>query len=183
MDVHDALRTRRTIQRFAPGPIPEGALDRALEAATFAPNHKLTWPWRFTIPGPEAREALFRIAYRLKLAKKGPSPDLEARVRATMFDPAHLVVVSQVVDPDPPRAHEDYASCAVAVSNLLLSLHADGVGGMWGTGGITRDAETFAVLGLGANERVVAFVYVGRPAVVPQLPKRPPLEQLVRRTP
>jgi nitroreductase len=183
MDVHEALRTRRTIQRFAPGPIPDGALDRALEASTYAPNHKLTWPFRFTLPGPTAREALFRIAHRLKLAKKGPSPDLESRVRATMLDPAHIVVVSQVVNADPGRAHEDYAACAAAVQNFMLSLHADGVGAMWGTGGITRDPETFATLGLSPHERIVAFVYVGRPAIVPQVPRRPPVEDLVRRIP
>ena len=183
MDVHEALRTRRTIQRFAPGPIPDGALDRALEAATYAPNHKVTWPFRFTVPGPAARESLFRIALRLKIAKKGPSPELESKVRATMLDPAHIVVVSQVIDPDPGRAHEDFAACAVAVQNLMLSLHADGVGAMWGTGGITRDPETFATLGLSAQERIVAFVYVGRPAIVPQVPRRPPTEDLVRRIP
>ena len=104
-------------------------------------------------------------------------------MRATMLDPAHIVVVSQVVSPDPGRAHDDYAACAAAVQNLLLSLHADGVGAMWGTGVITRDPETFAVLGLPPTERIVAFVYVGRPAIVPQPPRRPPLDEMVRQVP
>lgn len=184
MDLHEALRSRRTIQRFASGPIPEGALDRALEAALLAPNHKLTFPWRFTLPGPVARLALFQVGLRLRIAKKGTGPEVEAHVRSTMLDPAHLVVVSQVVDPDPIRAQEDYAACATAVLNLMLSLHADGVGSMWGTGRIVRDPETLEVLGLDpSRERIVAFVWIGRPAIMPQTPRRPPRADVVRTLP
>jgi nitroreductase len=184
MDLHEALRTRRTIQRFLSGPIPDGTLDRALEAATYAPNHKLTFPWRFTLPGPASRQALFRVGLRLRIAKKGTGPEVEAHVRATMLDPAHLVVVSQRVATEPIRADEDHASCAAAVLTLMLSLHADGVGSMWGTGRIVRDPETFEILDLDqARERIVAFVWVGRPAIVPQTPRRPPLSAVVRTRP
>src|SRR5688572_27134006 len=173
MDLHEALRSRRTIQRFVSGPIPEGALERALEAAVLAPNHKLTFPWRFTLPGPSTRQALYEVGLRLRIAKKGTGPEVQAHVRATMLDPAHLVVVSQVIDAEPIRAQEDYASCATAVLNLMLSLHGEGVGSMWGTGRIVRDPETLAVLALDpVKERIVAFVWVGRPAIVPQTPRR-----------
>jgi len=181
MDLHEALRTRRTIQRFASGPIPDGALERALEASLLAPNHKLTYPWRFSIPGPVTRQALFRVGLRLRIAKKGTGPEVAAHVRSTMLDPAHLVVVSQVIDPDPVRAQEDYASCATAAFTLMLSLHADGVGTMWGTGRIVREPETFDILGLDpARDRIVAFVWIGRPAIVPQTPPRPPRADVTR---
>jgi nitroreductase len=184
MDLHEALRTRRTIQRFAPGPIPADALQRALEAALLAPNHKLTYPWRFSIPGPVTRQALFQVGLRLRIAKKGTGPEVEAHVRSTMLDPAHLVVVSQRLDPDPIRRDEDHAACAAAVLNLMLSLHADGVGSMWGTGRIVRDPETFAILGLDpTHERIVAFVWIGRPGIVPQTPRRPPLADVARPLP
>ncbi len=184
MDLHEALRTRRTIQRFAPGPIPAGALDRALEAALLAPNHKLTYPWRFALPGPVTREALFQVGLRLRIAKKGTGPEVEAHVRTTMLVPAHVVVVSQVIAPDPIRAQEDYAACTNAVLTMMLSLHADGVGSMWGTGRIVRDQETFTVLGLDSTkERIVAFVWIGRPAIVPQTPRRPALADVVRTLP
>lgn len=184
MDLHEALLSRRTIQRFLPGPVPADAIDRALAAAVHAPNHKTTWPWRFTLVGPAARERLFRVGLRLKAAKKGLTPELEEHVRTDMLFPDRLVVVSQVVDPDRGRAEEDYAACACAIQNLLLSLHADGVGAKWGTGGTLRDPETFDVLGLDpARQRIVGFVWVGRPAIVPQTPRRPALETVVRQVP
>lgn len=186
MELHDALTSRRTIQRFRAGAIADATLERALAAAVYAPNHKATWPFRFVIAGPVAREAVFRVSLRLKAAKRGGAPDaeLEARMRADLLLPDRLVAVVQVVSPDPNRAEEDYAACACATYALMLALHADGAGTKWGTGGATRAPETLAALGVDpATERIVGFVWIGVPEVVPQTPRRPPLDTLVRRAP
>ena len=184
MDLHAAIRTRRTIQRFRAGSVPEEAIERALEAATWAPNHKTTWPFRFLRLGPEARETLFRIALRLKEAKKGPSPDLEAKVRGDWLVPDQIVAVVQVLSEDRGRAEEDYATCACATQNLLLSLHADGFGAKWNTGGLVRDAESLRLLGLDPDvHRVVGLVLIGVPEIVPTPPRRPSLAELVRKVP
>lgn len=183
MNVHDALQSRRTIQRFRTDPVSDDVIDRALAAANTAPNHKTTWPWRFVLPGPEARELLFRVGLRLKEAKKGPSPELAQHVRADLMNPDRLIVVSQVLAGDPGRIEEDHAACACAVYALMLSLHADGVGTKWGTGGMTRDPEALRILGIGATEKIIALVWVGHPAIVPTPPKRLPLSELVRRVP
>ena len=184
MDLHDALRSRRTIQRFADAPVPEAVVTRALEAAHLAPNHKCTWPWRFTLPGPAAREALLRVNVRLKTRLKPETPELVAALRIKMLNPAHLVVVSQVLSPDPDRAREDYAACACAIQNLQLSVHADGYGAKWSTGGVTTDPETYSILGIDPGvERIVGFVWVGVAEVVPRGPQRPELRAHVRRVP
>ena len=174
MDLHTALMTRRTIQRFRPGHLPDAVLDRALAAAQLAPNHKLTCPWRFLLPGPVTREVLYRVGLRLKAAKKGHHPGLEEAVRQDMLVPDRLIVVVQRMSDEAPRALEDYAACACAVQNLQLSLHADGFGTKWGTGGTLRDPEALAALGVdAATERVVAFVWAGVPDVVPHPAPRP----------
>lgn len=183
MELHQAIAQRRTIQRFRAGVVPEEIIERAISAAILAPNHKATWPFRFVLPGPVARERLFQIGLRLKAAKKGNSPELEAAVRQDMLIPDRLVVVTQRVAREPERAEEDYAACACAVQNLLLSVHADGYGAKWGTGGTTRDPEARELLGLVSDERVIAFVWVGLPEIVPSAPKRPPLADLVRSVP
>jgi nitroreductase len=184
MDVYHAITGRRTIQRFRPGPVPEEALERALAAAVFAPNHKTTWPFRFVLPGPEARETIFRTGLRLKEAKRGPSPELEAAVRRDLLAPDRLVAVVQRIADDEHRALEDYAACACAVHILMLALYAEGIGTKWGTGGTLRDPAVLAALDVSAlRERVVAFVWVGVPEIVPQAPPRPPLDTLVSRTP
>lgn len=183
MDVIEAICTRRTIQRFKPGRLPDSVLDRALSAAHHAPNHKLTWPWRFVLAGEQARHALFGVALRVKAGAR-PPPEVEARVRAKTLDPDRLIVVVQRIDDDAFRAEEDYASCCVAIQNLMLALHAEGFGTKWSTGGLTRDPESHRILGVDStSERVVGFVWAGAADVVPKGPRRPVLSSVVTRTP
>lgn len=76
--VHDALRSRRTINDFSPQ-LPAGweeALERAVEAATFAPSHKRTEPWRFHLLGPRSSAA--HPPCSLSLSPRSPSPSLPA---------------------------------------------------------------------------------------------------------
>nr|MBX2797683.1 nitroreductase [Myxococcales bacterium] len=165
MDLHQALITRRTVQRFVPGAVPDDVMDRALTAATFAPNHKLTWPWRFTLPGGEAREALCALNLKLKSAQRSPTPELARALRAKMLDPDRLLVVRQVLAGDPGREQEDYATCACAIQNLSLSLHADGFHSKWSTGKVTTHPRTYEILRIDATqERIVGFVWIGHAA-------------------
>jgi hypothetical protein len=50
--INDLIRTRRSVftQQFEPGKIiPDEIIWQALENANWAPNHKFTEPWRFTV--------------------------------------------------------------------------------------------------------------------------------------
>src|SRR5690606_15701478 len=54
----DLLRSRRTIFDFLPDIVPSELLEEVVDAGRYAPNHKLTEPWRFTLVGPETRERI-----------------------------------------------------------------------------------------------------------------------------
>jgi nitroreductase len=185
MDLHDAIATRRTVQRYTGEPVPADVLDRALAAAHMAPCHKLTWPWRFTVVGPEGKEQLVRTAIVMKAAKKGCTPEqMEGPVRNRLGSAGTLVLVSQVLDADPHRREEDYAATACAVQNLMLSLHAQGYGSKWSTGGFSTTPDTYAMAGIDpATERIVGCILAGTPAARPNVPPRPEVAELVRRTP
>jgi len=183
MDAHEALRARRTVPKYTGAPVPDAVIERALEAANMAPCHKLTWPWRFTVLGSEAHEALVELAIRLKAASKVDcTPDqVSAGVRAKLGSAGRLVAVSQVLDSDPFRREEDYAATAAAIQNLCLSLTADGWGSKWSTGGYTRHPDAYARLGIDPDvERIVGVVLVGEPIAEPRTPPRRPLEAVVR---
>ena len=57
MELEQAIRGRRTHKAYAPEPIDPRLLDELLELATWAPNHRLTNPWRFRVLG-DAQAAL-----------------------------------------------------------------------------------------------------------------------------
>ena len=66
MSVLETIAARRSIFDFQPTAVPRARLERALQAAVWAPNHKLTEPWRFIVVGPEAKDRLSRVYARIK---------------------------------------------------------------------------------------------------------------------
>ena len=184
MNVADILQQRRTVHSYRPEPIPESALSAALLAAHHATNHKLTFPWRFTVVGPIARGRLADLA--VELARKKPDDVLADGVvqatRAKITNPAVLVVASCVKSADPATAREDYAAVSCAIQNLMLSLSADGIGSKWSTGKVTTHTRTYELLGIDVGvEEIVGFVWAGVPDGTPSAPSRPPIESVVRR--
>lgn len=173
------LQSRRTVHDFTDAPVPLALVQRALESAHQAPNHKLTWPWRFTVVGRETRRELVPFALAQKAAGRPAGelpPALVAGVTAGLMNPAWLVVVRQVRCADAARHREDYAAVSCAVQNLMLSLHGAGVATKWSTGGLSRHPEALARLGVDLEaEEVAGFVYVGHPQRVPSVP-RPALD-------
>ena len=182
MDIYEALLSRRTIHNYLPDPIDESAIDRALEAAIRAPNHKLSNPWRFTKVGPKARQALTELGIELKRKKKTVDDAYEQTLREKYGNPAALVAVSVIVDDDPFRRREDYAATACAIQNLCLSLWGENIGSKWSTGSMTRHQKAYELLGIDSQtEEIIAFVWIGKPAQTPN-PPRTPLEEVVRST-
>ena len=47
----EVLRGRRTINLYLQTPVPKKLVRAAIEAATWAPNHHVTEPWRFYLLG------------------------------------------------------------------------------------------------------------------------------------
>lgn len=185
MQLYDAIHTRRTIHAWRDAPLPDGAFARIVEAAHQAPNHKLTWPWRFTRIGRQTRrEVLLPLGVRLKSpVGRAPSPKLVEKITEKLMHPAELVVVSVVRCDDAFRAREDYAAAACAIQNMQLAATAEGVGAKWSSGGLTTHPETYAAVGIDPTvEEIIAFVWLGVPAKVPHI-KRPPLEAVLREVP
>ena len=82
--VQEAIHARRSIRTFATRPVDRAVLQRLLDAATQAPNHRLTRPWRFFVldrPGPK-RDELTRIAEDIALRAMPEPHDNRARERA-----------------------------------------------------------------------------------------------------
>lgn len=181
----EVLRSRRTIHDYLPEPVDEAAIEAALAAAIEAPNHRMTVPWRFVRVGPVTRSKIADRAVELG-TKPGTvlGPSEVARIRSKIESPFDLVVVGLVRNSDPAIAREDYASGACAIQNLMLSLWAAGIGSKWSTGKITRDAATYAAVGVDVERiEIIGFVWIGRAAKVPARPPRPTLAELVRRLP
>ena len=70
-EVAELIRGRRTIDLFLQTPVPEELVRDAIEAATWAPNHHVTEPWRFYLLGEESKERCLDLCYDIVRATKG----------------------------------------------------------------------------------------------------------------
>ena len=183
MNVHEAITSRRTVHTFTDRPVSDDVLERALHAANHAPCHRKTYPWRFTLAGPRLRGELAGLAVHLKAETRPLQPADIEKIRAKILTPSILLVASRMQCPDPAVAREDYAACACAIQNLMVSLSSEGVGTKWSTGGLTRHPETYRLLGADPNrEELIGFIWAGY-GDPPDEISRPTLDQIARRTP
>ncbi|MER3439589.1 MAG: nitroreductase, partial [Chloroflexota bacterium] len=60
------IHQRRSIGKMLPGRPPRELIEQILEAATWAPCHHVTDPWRFVVLAGSAREELGEIMARRK---------------------------------------------------------------------------------------------------------------------
>jgi len=163
--VAELIRGRRTINLFEPDPVEPRALLDAIELARWAPNHKLTEPWRFYLIGPRTLARVTDCWASFEAEIKGEAAGTARRKRLAGI-PGHFVVTS-ARHADANIDRENYAACCCAVQNLMLYLWQRGIGVKWTTGGITRQPRFYESLGIDqAAESIVGYFWYGRPAVI-----------------
>jgi nitroreductase len=76
MEVHDALRNRRTVRAFLDRPVPRGTLEQILEDALHTPSWANTQPWEVYAAAGEVLEQIRRNYEARTIAKTPAQPDL-----------------------------------------------------------------------------------------------------------
>ena len=185
MNVIDAIHGRRTVHDFSSEPIERHQVEAMLEAAIWAPNHKLTNPWEFVVFSGEAKERLARLRGELKAAKHGDPDSPQARksyenAYRELATVPYAILVCQKLSDDPVRREEDMLSVAAAIQNLMLAAYSMGIGTYWGTGPLLNHPETQKTLGIPEGRRGIGIVFVGKPAKATAPPARQSLAEHVR---
>jgi nitroreductase len=164
------FRTRRSIKPAAMDvsrEVPRDVLLELLEDAHRAPTHGLTQPWRFQVFTGAARARLAEGLQELYDRVTPPvSRNEEKRAKigaAPRLAPVVIAVAARVVPGGKIPEIEEIAATACAVQNLMLSAHANGLGGYWSTPAVTMSAEFAAWLGLDETHRMMGLLYLGYP--------------------
>lgn len=176
--VLDALRNRRSMTKSQERPVDRELVERVIEAATWAPNHRCTQPWRFVVVTGIEREKLGLVmeeTYRRRMAVRGEAPTVEqlTKERNKPLRAPVVIAVASVTSEDPRTIEvEEIAATAAGIENMLLAAKALGLGAMWRTGDTAYDPEIKAYLGFPPQAHLLAFIYLGYPEIVPPIGKR-----------
>jgi nitroreductase len=164
VDVDSAIRARRTHKQYGSEPVSEAVVRELVDLARWAPNHKLTNPWRFRQLGPETRARIDGLVPAAEVIKLRRAPT--------------LVLVTAVRSEDPVLAEEDVLAAAAATYAMLLAATERGLASYWRTPACFREAAVREVLGLAGNEVVVALVHLGTAVTDPPAKERAPVDDV-----
>jgi len=169
MEALDALLNRVSVPRLVE-PAPNAAQREGLfQAALRAPDHGQLRPWRFlTIEGP-AREKLGEILAQAAQAGGDSTQAALDKARAMpMRAPLLVVVVARLQDHFKVPKSEQSLAAGCAAHAILLAAYAQGIGAVWRTGELSYSKHVAKGLGLGDNEEIIAFLYLGTPLNEPR---------------
>ncbi len=149
-----------------------------LSLAQFAPTHRITEPWRFTVIRPDslATFADFIDSYYERI--KGTDSYVERKHKKALQkidQSSHIVAVILHRDPQERVPQwEEIASVAMAVQNIWIAAQSFGVGLYWSTPATRLIAGDY--LELAKNETCLGFLYMG-------LSPKSAAEQRMRKSP
>jgi nitroreductase len=181
LEVTQAIQSRRSVGRVKQDPVPRELVEKILENAVHAPNHKITEPWRFHVFTGKGRGELARA--RAELARilaetEGEEEELAAgrmsRERKKAFRAPVVIAVISRGGRDEVETLENYAACAAAVQNMQLTAHALGLATIWRTGLQAYHPYMREFFGLEAGDKIVAYLYLGYPDMEERPRRREP---------
>ncbi len=167
MDAIDLLLERRSCTALQ-APAPEGeALSVILRAALRVPDFQRLRPYEFILAAGSGLDRLGELMQAAAIAS-GQEPKVVARtLRMPHRAPMVVVVVARA------RAHaivtrfEQQLTAACAVMAMQMAAVAQGFGGVWRSGRLMFDRGLHDALGLGPEDQIVGFLYLGTPAKPP----------------
>jgi nitroreductase len=178
MYVFDLIKRRRSIGKMTNERPTREQIEQLLKAATHAPNHHKVQPWKFTVLAGNAREELGKVMALSLAGRLGEtsSDKAQAMLNKERNKPLRspVVIVVAAESPNQPNVVEieNIEATAAAVQNMLLTAEEMGIACMWRTGDAAYDPHVKQWLGLDSGEHIIAFLYVGYPAI-PRLERIP----------
>ena len=158
MDVLEAIRSRRSIRKFRPEPIPDEKLKTILEAGLLAPSAGNRQPWLFiVVKDPERKRSLAKAADN-----------------QTFIADADVIIVA-LGDPNAsPRWFE--RDPMIAVEHMVLAATGLGYGTCWI--GAFNEKEVKNLLRIPKKLKVIALLPMGFPDETPAPKERKKLEEI-----
>jgi coenzyme F420-0:L-glutamate ligase / coenzyme F420-1:gamma-L-glutamate ligase len=196
-DLHDFLRTRRSIRHFKPDVVPDSVLRDILYTSTFAPSAHHRQPWRFVVlQDSSSKKHLadsMAIAFEKDLQKDNlPQAEIDKLITRSKSRinsaPVVIMLCLDMTDmnqyQDKKRKRAEFLTATQSVANagmqLLLAAHAEGLGGVWVCSPIFAQETVQQALEIPNEWEPQAMFLIGYPADMPKVRERKSLEEVVK---
>lgn len=153
--------------------VPMELIAELCSLATWAPNHKKTWPWRFAVFTGNGRATLGETMAD-EMERAGFGDDIKRAKTRTKYlrTPATLVVGCTPDDNEMLHA-ENRDAVAAGIQNLLLGATALGLASFWSTPALTQPDSVLELCQFDPGDRLVGMIYLGWATQECPAPPRP----------
>ena len=196
-ELHNFLRTRRSIRRFTSDPVPDSVIRTILATATYAPSAHNRQPWRFVVVRDSSVRAKLADAmandFERDLTADGIPPEkIQAQLKRSKdritSAPVAILLCLDMSEmdsyPDKLRAKAEFRmtvqSVAAAGMQLLLAAHAEGLGGVWACWPLFAVETIQKTLDLPDKWESQGIFFLGFREVIPEARERKPLDTIIR---
>ncbi|OGN99909.1 MAG: hypothetical protein A2Y58_04835 [Chloroflexi bacterium RBG_13_51_52] len=187
MEVLEAIKSRRSIRRYKTDQIDDKKIEAILEAGRWAPSWGNTQCWRFVVVrDAELRAKLTDTLMKIKLPDKEiPNPAANAMNTVPVIIAVCAEIGKAGAKHGPGGGGVEYATdkgdwfmfdTALAVQNMVLAAHAQGLGTV--IIGAFDAAQAEKVLNVPKGYRVVTLFPVGVPDQEGKAPPRKELSEI-----
>jgi len=194
-DLHTFLRTRRSIRRFKPDPVPDSVIENILTTATFAPSAHNRQPWRFVVVKDLSVKTKLADAMAIKferdLTNDSISPEkIQSQIKrskeritsAPLISLLCLDMTEMDVYPDKKRKQAEFRMGMQSVANagmqMLLAAHAEGLGSVWVCSPLFVQETIQNILDLPKTWEPQAMFFIGYPQDIPEVRERKSIQEI-----
>lgn len=125
MDLKDAIKNRRSIKQYTDSTVDDKAVEKAIELATYSPNHGMREPWRVLWVKKERLEAY--ATQFAELAFKNNAEKQQKHIENTVLLAGILIIIGPR-DRRQKENLEDILAIGGFMQTLSLALYAEGIG-------------------------------------------------------
>ncbi len=159
----DLIKSRRSIRRFHADDIEDSVINTIIEMGTWAPSGLNNQPWRFVVV--KDHDVKNMLAQQTKYSK--------------IIHNAPVCIAVFLDNASSYNRVKDIQAIGACLENMLLAIHAMGLGGVWLGEILNKREEVERLLDVPKGCELMAVIALGKPAEEKGEGRRKPIEQVI----
>ena len=147
-------------------------VDRIVNSAQWAPNHKRTWPLRIAVITGNSRRTLGDTIADA-MAVHGDDEMKVTKTRGKFMRSPVIIVVAAGEGATQNETEENKYAVAAGVQNMLLLAESFGLAALWGSPAKGANNAITGLCSMEPTDHVMGIIYIGWPTQSVAAPQRP----------
>lgn len=176
----DELETLITARRSsllidASREVDPAIVDRIVNIAQWAPNHKRTWPLRIAVITGDSRGTLGNTIADA-MAAQGDEAMKVIKTRGKFMRTPIVMVIAAAIGHSDSETEENKYAVAAGIQNMLLMAESFGLAALWGSPAKGANDTMTTLCSMDSSDHVMGIVYLGWPTQSVAAPQRPDIK-------